>query len=201
MIYVMIQLAINCLVSYFLDLISRSWLAFEECDRLIRITGSYLSRSRADHFWNRALETVAADSTILSKAARCPHQLLLTVKITCDPLPNVLSAQLFHNGQVLILDKCTKFCMGLFCVNPSEFIEKQDRLAFSLGSNILFNVTKGQMKPAKQLVMGLGMKSITGSERSARFYTSLGIQFLVKNRRESYQKLERLAQKVWRNSR
>ena len=108
----------NCLVSYFLDLMSRSWLAFVECDWLIRITGSYLSRSRADRFWNRALETVAADSTILLKAARCPHQLLLTVNIICDPLPNVLSAHHFHNGQVLIPDKCTRFFMGLFLCQP-----------------------------------------------------------------------------------
>ena len=111
------------------------------------------------------LETVAADSTILSKAAWCPHQLLLAVKITCDLLLNVLSGQHFHNGQVLIPDKCTKFCMGLFCVNPSEFIEKQQRLTFSLGSDLLFNVTKGHVKPAKQLVIGLVMKSITGSEK------------------------------------
>ena len=70
------------------------------------------------------LETDAADSTILSKAARCPHQLLLAVKITCDPPPNVLSSQHFQNGQVFIPDKSTKFCMGLLPVNPSEFIEK-----------------------------------------------------------------------------
>ena len=57
MIYVMIQLAINCLVSYFLDLMSQSWSAFVECDRPIRITGSYLSRSRVDLFWNRALKS------------------------------------------------------------------------------------------------------------------------------------------------
>ena len=40
---------------------SRSWSAFVECDRPIRITGSYLSRSRADRFWNRAL-VIMADS-------------------------------------------------------------------------------------------------------------------------------------------
>ena len=50
----MILLAIICSVLYFLDLISRSWSAFVECDQPIRITGSYLSRSRADHYWNRA---------------------------------------------------------------------------------------------------------------------------------------------------
>ena len=54
--WVMIQLAINCLVSYFLDLISRSWSAFVECDRPIRITWSYLRRSRAGRFWNQALD-------------------------------------------------------------------------------------------------------------------------------------------------
>ena len=30
------------------------WSAFVECDRPIRNTGTYLSRSRADRFWNRA---------------------------------------------------------------------------------------------------------------------------------------------------
>ena len=35
---------------YFLDLMSRSWSMFVECDRPIRITGSYLSRPRADRF-------------------------------------------------------------------------------------------------------------------------------------------------------
>ena len=113
------------------------------------------------------LETDAADSTILLKTARCPHQ-LLAVKITCDPPPNVLSSQHFQNGQVVIPDKCTKFCMGLlpdFFVNPSEFIKKKHRLSFSLGSDLLFNVTKGPVKSSKQLVMGLGIKSITGSEK------------------------------------
>ena len=42
------------MVWYFLDLMSRSWSAFVKCDRPIRITGSYLSRSRADRSWNRA---------------------------------------------------------------------------------------------------------------------------------------------------
>ena len=120
------------------------------------------------------LETVAAGSTILSKAASSPHQLLLAVKITFDLLLNVLSGHHFHNGQVLIPHKCTKFCMGLFCVNPSEFIEKQHRLAFSLGSDLLFNVTKGHGKPAKQLVMGLGMKSIIGSEKVCKILHKSG---------------------------
>ena len=83
------------------------------------------------------------------------HQLLLSVKISCDPFPNVLSSHYFQNGQVLIPDKC---------VNPSELTEKEHRLAFSLDSD-LFDITKGHVKPAKQLVIGLGMKSITGSEK------------------------------------
>ena len=120
------------------------------------------------------LETDAADSTILSKAARCPHQLLLAVKITCDPPPNVLSSQHFQNGQVVIPDKSTKFCMGLLPVNPSEFIEKKHRLAFSLGSDLLCNVTKGHVKPSKQLVMDLGMKSITGSEKVCKILHKFG---------------------------
>ena len=79
MIYVMIQLAINCLVSYFLDLMSRSWSAFVECGRPIRITGSYLSRSRADRFWNRALSIQAENliTRILAEKIRNIKLLLI----------------------------------------------------------------------------------------------------------------------------
>ena len=88
MVYVMIQLAINCLLSYFLDLMSRSWSAFVECDRPIRITGSYLSRSRADRFWNRAQESgpdhcekvigsLISRQLSISRSDRIPRTILL----------------------------------------------------------------------------------------------------------------------------
>ena len=108
------------------------------------------------------------------KAARSPGQLLLTVKIICDPLPNVLTSQHFQNGQVPIPDKCTNFCMGILCVNPPEPTEKEHRLAFSLGSDFLFNATKGHVKPAKQLAIGLGTKSITGNEKVCKILHEFG---------------------------
>ena len=120
------------------------------------------------------VETAADDSTILLKAARSPRQLLLTVNITRDPLLNVLTSQHFQNGQVPIFDKCRKFCMGLLCVIPSEPTEKEHRLAFSLGSDLLFNATKGHVKPSKQLAIGLGMKSITGSEKVCKILHEFG---------------------------
>ena len=45
----------NCLVPYFLDLACRSRTALEDCKQLIKIAGSYLSRSWVDSFWNWAL--------------------------------------------------------------------------------------------------------------------------------------------------
>ena len=120
------------------------------------------------------MEAADDDSTILLKAARSLRQLLLAVKSTCDPLPNVLTSQHFQNGQAPIPEKCMQFCMELLCVNPSEPTEKERRLAFSLGSDLLFNVTKGHVKPAKQLVMGLGIKSITGSEKVCKILHKFG---------------------------
>ena len=64
--------------------------------------------------------------------------------------------------------------MGLLPVNPSEFIEKKHKLAFSLGADLLFNVTKGHVKPSKQLVMGLGMMSIIGSEKVCKIVHKFG---------------------------
>ena len=91
--------------------------------------------------------------------------------------PVTLSQMFSHpnlNGQVLSPDKCTKFCMGLICVKPPKLTEKKHRLAFSLGSDLLFDVTKGHVKLAKQLVMGLGMKSITGSEKVCKILHKFG---------------------------
>ena len=116
----------------------------------------------------------AADSTILLKAARSPQQLLLAVKITCDPLPNVFTSQFFQIDQVSFLDKCTKFCMGRLCVNPSELTEKDRRLASSFGSDLLFNVTKSHVKPAKQMVIRLSIKSIAGSEKVCKIQHQFG---------------------------
>ena len=98
------------------------------------------------------LATVAADSTILFKAARplvvarCEDHLWPFPK--CSLIPSLSEWSSSHSWSV--------------CQPVRAY--QEHRLAFSLGSD-LFNVTKGHVKPAKQLVIGLGMKSITGSEK------------------------------------
>ena len=46
--------------------------------------------------------------------------------------------------------------------NPTDH---EIRLARSMASDALYNVTHGHVKPAKQLCMGVGIKSLTGSEK------------------------------------
>ena len=85
----------NCLVPYFIDLASRSRSAFEECKRLVKITGSYLSRSRVDCFWKWAL--VLASSINYLDLRQC------SLYLKCCVLRNMLFHSLFRHVD---LERC-----------------------------------------------------------------------------------------------
>ena len=101
--------------------------------------------------------------SFLIKAAGHLRQLLLEVSRNYSPLPLVLTATHFKKGQALGPKECSNFCLELLCTNSAKPTEKEKRLVNSLGSDMLYGVTKGYVKPAKPLCMGVGMKSITGS--------------------------------------
>ena len=90
------------------------------------------------------------------------------------PFPNFITSKHFRNGQATIHGNCMQCCMVLFYVNPLESIAKEHRLPFFLRSDLLFNVTKCLVKPAKQPVTGSGMKSIIGNEKVCKILHKFG---------------------------
>ena len=103
------------------------------------------------------------EKILLHKAALCLRKFLLEVKGNLDLLPRSLTAQYFKQGMAPIPTKCLQFFTSVLCSDPSNPTEKEKRLALSLSSDLLYNVTKGHVKPAKHLAMGVAMKSMTGS--------------------------------------
>ncbi len=105
------------------------------------------------------------DSRLLKKAAPVLRQMLRNVKYTCAPLATALTSENFKQGQAEVPQQCIEFFSDVLCTDPERPTEKEARLALSLSSDLLYNVTKGHAKPAKHLCMGVGIKSITGSEK------------------------------------
>ena len=66
------------------------------------------------------------------------------------------------------------FFSNILCTDPEKPTEKETRLALLLSSDWLYNVTKGHVKPAKQLCMGIGIKSTTGSEKVYEIFHKFG---------------------------
>ena len=120
------------------------------------------------------MEDDQADHILLIKAAQRLRHLLLDITKTCRPLPLVLTSTHFKKGLAPVPKVCNDFCLELLCTNPTKPSEKEKRLANSLGSDMLYGVTKGYAKPAKQLCMGVGIKSMTGSALVCRILHRLG---------------------------
>ena len=86
----------------------------------------------------------------------------------------------FKNGQAPIPDKVYQFFLTLISENPRIPSERDVRLANSVASGAMYNVTNGHVKPAKQLCMGVGIKS-----------TSLGMPYQCLLRKKLLQKLQK----------
>ena len=119
------------------------------------------------------------------KAARFPRQLLLTVKITCDPLPNVLTSRHFQNGQVPIPDRCTCFAW-LFFVSTHQSLPRKSTYWYSLLVQTFSSMPQKVMwNLQNSWQLASAWRVSQAAKRSVRFYMSLGMPFLVKKRRES----------------
>ncbi len=105
------------------------------------------------------------DPVFRIRSADYMREILMNVKKTCKPLPTALTSQDFSNGQAPIPAECIQFFRNILCSNPASPTTKESRLVMSMSSDLLYNVTKGHVKPAKHLCMGVGMKSLTGSEK------------------------------------
>ena len=100
----------------------------------------------------------------LTEAAKILWDMLLEVKRQAEPLPLSLKVEHFQMGQAPTPDRCVKFIQNVICQDSSNPTERERRISQSIGDDLLFNATKGFVKPAKYLCVGIGMKSMAGSD-------------------------------------
>ncbi len=111
----------------------------------------------------RKMEVAKERTILLTKAAKEIKSICQELKRSCDPLPTVLTSKHFREGQAPLPDELMDFSKELVCIDPKNPTEKEIRQAKSLVSDIVYFLTKGSVKPAKQISMGVGMKSMTNS--------------------------------------
>ncbi len=86
--------------------------------------------------------------------------------MTPDDLPEPLTLESIETGQSVRPEELTKFLQVLYTGSENDIEhERVHRLVNSVTDDIVFNVTRGKVKPGKQLCLGLGIKSLTGSRR------------------------------------
>ena len=115
-----------------------------------------------------------SDNHTLNESAEIIRNTLLTVRSSCQPLPNALTSKHFSDGQAPIPEIVTKFVLDIISSHPLSPSNMEMRVAKSLASDLLYNTTKGHVKPAIHLCLGVGMKSMTGSEKVCDILHKLG---------------------------
>lgn len=90
------------------------------------------------------------------------------------PLPNPLSPEVLATGHDETLPQLLEFLTVLLCGGKGDLTEKREHRVQSVADDIIFITTRGRTKPAKQLCLGLAMKSLTGSRRVVEILNRLG---------------------------
>ena len=114
-------------------------------------------------FMLRKMEVANERTILLTKAAKELKSICQELKQSCEPLPTVLTSKHFREGQAALPQELMDFVLELICMEPKNPTEKESRQAKSLASDIVFFLTKGSVKLAKQITLGVGIKSMTNS--------------------------------------
>ena len=121
-----------------------------------------------------APEALDMRKVVLKEAACIINDEINALKRNVDPLPPVLTKAHFRDGMCPNPPLTSSFNISLIATDPSNPTEKEKRVSDSFTSDMVYAVTKGCIKPAKHLQLGVGIKSITGSEKVGRILHGLG---------------------------
>ena len=122
---------------------------------------------------------------ILHRAANILCKTLLNINAVSQTLPLTLTSKHLKEGQATAPDLVKDFVIQVLSTQPSSPTELESRVAQSIADDLLYNTTKGHVKPAKHLLMGVGMKSMTGrKKRTVIFYINLVMPSLPHRGRE-----------------
>ena len=111
-----------------------------------------------------AIRLACYDKHYLKETARYLRTLVLNVKKTQSCLPDPLTVEALAEGQGDTPEELFDFFRTLFAGSETT-TERIDRQAQSICDDVMFITSRGRTKPSKQLCLGLGLKSLTGSRQ------------------------------------
>ena len=112
-----------------------------------------------------AFEALDMRKVVLQEAACIINSEINALKSTVNPLPPVLTKAHFRNGMCPNPPLTSAFNLSVIASDPLNPTEKEKRVSASISSDMVYNATKGYIKPPKHLQVGVGVKSITESEK------------------------------------
>ena len=110
-------------------------------------------------------EALDMRKVVLKEAPCIINNKINDLKSKVEPLPPVLTEAHFKNGMCANPPLTSSFNLYVIAKDPLNSSEKETRIANSITSAMIYNATKGYIKPTKHLQVGVGIKSITGSEK------------------------------------
>ena len=143
-----------------------SSLTPEEALRRFRFTDT--SASLTTH------EAIDMRKIVLIEASSIINEEINDLKSKTRPLPPVLTKAHFKNGMCPNPPLTSGFFVDMIATDPKNPTERELTVATSMASDSVYNVSKGYIKPAKHLQVGVGLKSITGSEKVGKLVYGLG---------------------------
>lgn len=96
------------------------------------------------------------------------------LKIKKNALPDHLDSEALSKGECDIPRWLVSFWQVVLRGVDNRVDSRVDRLSSCFAQDSIYSVTRGQIKTGKHIVLGIGMKSITGSEKAVNILSRLG---------------------------
>ncbi len=111
------------------------------------------------------IEQKSSMISILEEAALILRDDVLEMKKNSDALPFPLTASDIAKGEGYTPPSLKHFFQTLYSSQRYEASTRLDRVISSSCEDVIYNITNGSIKPSKHCLLGLGLKSMTGSKK------------------------------------
>lgn len=96
------------------------------------------------------------------------------LKIRKHALPDEIDSEILAKGECEVPRWLTSFWNIALSGSDNRMNDRVIRLSSSLAQDSIYNVTRGNIKPRKHIMMGIGIKSLTGSEKVINIISKQG---------------------------
>ena len=122
-----------------------------------------------------AIRRAQKDDQSIKEAAMYLRSKILSMSSEQKELPRPLTTEAVMKGQGEIPQPLLTFFRTLYSGSSSiSSNEKTERLVKSASDDVVFVTTRGRTKPSKHLSLGLGIKSLTGSQKVVEILNHYG---------------------------